>query len=98
MRNYELTFITTPELEKDALNEIIEKVQGWVGQGGGKVTKVDLWGKRPLAYPIRKQKEGLYTYMEMEMPTQVASELERNLRFIESVIRFLVIVKEEEKA
>jgi small subunit ribosomal protein S6 len=96
MRNYELTFITHPELDKDALSEIIERVQGWVGQGGGKVTKVDMWGKRPLAYPIRKQKEGLYTYMEMEIPTQLASELERNLRFIESVMRFLIIVKEEE--
>jgi small subunit ribosomal protein S6 len=95
MRKYELTFITHPELDKDALVEVTNKVQSWITDAGGKVEKVDNWGKKPLAYPIRKQKDGQYVYMEMEMPPQIGAVIERNLRYIESVMRFLIIVKED---
>ncbi len=95
MRDYELTFITHPELDKEAIDEIVAKVQGWISQAGGNVAKVDLWGKRTLAYPIRKQKEGLYVYMEMKMPAKFTAELERNLRFLEAVMRFMIVYKEE---
>ncbi len=95
MRTYELTFITHPELDKDALNEIIQRVQGWISEAGGKINKVDLWGKKPMAYTIRKQKEGQYVHIQAEMPSKFAPELERNLRFVEAVMRFLLIVEED---
>jgi len=95
MRAYELTFITHPELEKDSLSELTERVQGWITTAGGNVTKVEPWGKRMLAYPIRKQKEGHYIYLEFEMPPSFGVELERNLRFVESIMRFLLILKEK---
>ena len=95
MRAYELTFITHPEVEKEALGELSEKVQSWVTEAGGKISKVDIWGKKTLAYPIRKQKEGQYVYMEFDMPPSFSVELERNLRYVESIMRFLLILKEK---
>ncbi|MEI7987394.1 MAG: 30S ribosomal protein S6 [Chloroflexota bacterium] len=95
MRKYELTIITHPDLDKDALAEIVNKVQGWITEAGGKVEKVDSWGKRMLAYPIRKQKEGQYVYFEVEMSPALGATIERNLRYVEAVMRFLIIVKDE---
>jgi small subunit ribosomal protein S6 len=98
MRDYELTFITHPDLNTEALNEMVQRVQTWITDAGGSISKVDQWGKRTLSYSIRKQKEGQYVYIEMSMPAKFAGELERNLRFLEAVMRFLLIVKDEKKA
>jgi small subunit ribosomal protein S6 len=90
MREYELVFIVHPDLEENALNEAIAKVQGWITDGGGQVTKTDLWGKRKLAYPIRKQTQGHYVLMNVSMAPAFGVQLERNLRIYEPVMRFLV--------
>lgn len=93
MREYELVIIVHPDLEETALNEAITKVQGWITDAGGQVIKTDLWGKRRLAYPIRKQTQGHYVLMNISMEPKFGLELERNLRFFEPVIRFLVTAK-----
>ena len=93
MREYELVIIVHPDLEETALNEAITKVQGWITDAGGQVTKTDLWGKRKLAYPIRKQTQGHYVLLNISMEPKFGVELERNLRFFEPVIRFLVTAK-----
>jgi len=90
MREYELVIIVHPDLEETALNEAITKVQSWITDAGGQVTKTDLWGKRRLAYPIRKQTQGHYVLMNISMEPKFGVELERNLRILEPVIRFLV--------
>ncbi len=90
MREYEIVYIAHPDLEENALNEVTEKVKGWVTDAGGSITKADFWGRRRLAYAIRKQKEGQYILLKVKLlPTSVAS-IERNLRFLEPVMRFLV--------
>lgn len=91
MREYEIVFIAHPDLEETALNELVERVQGWITEAGGAITKVDLWGKRKLAYLIRKQKEGQYVLLKAQAPAAMVSQLERNLRFLEPVMRFLII-------
>lgn len=91
MRDYELVFIVHPELEETGLNEVIEKVQGWITESGGTISKVDLWGKRKLAYDIRKQKEGQYVLLEAKIEPAYCTELERNLRFLEPVMRFMLV-------
>ncbi|MFN2235446.1 MAG: 30S ribosomal protein S6 [Anaerolineales bacterium] len=94
MREYELIFIVHPDLEETATNEVVERVQGWITEAGGKINKVDHWGKRRLAYPIRKQNEGQYFFLLVELnPTSVA-EIERSLRFLEPVMRFLITAVE----
>lgn len=90
MRDYELVFIVHPELDDNAFKEIVERVRGWITDGGGVVSNVDLWGKRKLAYEIRKQKEGQYVLMKTQMPPTFTAQLERNLRLQEPIMRFLV--------
>jgi small subunit ribosomal protein S6 len=91
MRDYEVVFVVHPDLEEASLNELVTKVQGWITEAGGAITKVDLWGRRKLAYEIRKQREGQYVLLSAQMPSRFTTELERNLRFLEPVMRFLIV-------
>lgn len=90
MRSYELVFVVHPELDETSFNDLVDKVKGWIADSGGQVISVDLWGKRRLAYPIRKQIEGQYVLMNTELEPSFCSELERNLRIQEPVMRFLI--------
>lgn len=91
MRNYELVFILQPDLDETAVQALLEKARGWITEAGGTVTKVDNWGKRRLAYVLNKRREGQYVLFEMNMPPSFSSELERNLRFQEQIMRFLIV-------
>lgn len=93
MREYDLIFIVHPDLDEDAFNEIVNRVRGWIVDGGGEIIKADSWGKRKLAYPIRKQTEGQYVFLQPRMETAFCTQLERNLRFLEPVLRFQLIAK-----
>ena len=93
MRDYEIVFIVHPDLDEAAFDEVVEKVKGWITDGGGEVTNVDIWGRRKLAYPIRKQEEGQYVLFESRMDPSFGTELERNFRFLEPVMRYLVTLK-----
>jgi small subunit ribosomal protein S6 len=93
MREYELTIIVHPDLDENALKDVVTRVQGWIVDSGGSVNKTDLWGKRRLAYAIRKQREGQYVLFDVNMAPKFGSELERNLRLYEPVMRFLLAGK-----
>lgn len=92
MNTYELVCIIHPELDDNAFKGIIEKVSGWVTEAGGNVDKVDTWGRRRMAYTIRKQREGQYVLFNLSMPPSAAAGLERNISFQESVLRSMLIV------
>jgi small subunit ribosomal protein S6 len=81
-------------LEDSAFKELVEKIKGWITAAGGQVSKVDLWGKRQLAYPVRKQKEGQYVLIHSQLNPAFCTELERNLKIQESVMRFLLTAQE----
>ena len=91
MRNYEIGLIVHPDTNQEALNELLAKVKSWITEAGGSVTKEDLWGKRRMAYVIRKQRDGLYAFLYADMPGTVPSTIERNLRLTESILRFSII-------
>ena len=90
MREYELVFIVHPDLDETALTDVVEKVRGWITEAGGSVSKVDPWGKRKMAYAIRKQKEGQYVLFTTQLEPAFVATVERNLRFLEPVMRFLL--------
>lgn len=90
MRNYEVAYIVHPDLEESGFKEILEKIQGWITDSGGIVTNVDLWGKRKLAYEIRKQKEGQYVILQTQMEPKFCAELEKNFGLQESIMRFMI--------
>lgn len=92
MRNYELVCVVQPELDETAFNGVVEKIKGWIGEAGGRVDKVDVWGKRRMAYPIRKQRDGNYVLLNVALPPKAAAGLERNLRFLEPVMRHMLTV------
>jgi small subunit ribosomal protein S6 len=94
MREYELVFIVHPDLDETATNEVQERITGWITESGGTIDKVDPWGKRKLAYPIRKQNEGQYFLYYTQLAPTFISEMERNLRFLEPVMRFLITAVE----
>ncbi|KPL72159.1 hypothetical protein ADN00_15095 [Ornatilinea apprima] len=90
MRKYELVFIVHPDLDETAFGGIVEKVTGWVTESGGSVEKTDVWGKRRMAYAIRKQREGQYVLMNVNIAPSFTAELERNLQILEPVMRFML--------
>jgi small subunit ribosomal protein S6 len=90
MRNYELICIVQPDLDETAFNETVDRVKGWITDAGGKVDKVDVWGKRKLAYLIRKQREGQYVLLNVSLPTEATADLDRNIRFLEPVMRYML--------
>lgn len=94
MHNYEIVLIVHPELDETAFNAALDKVKGWITTSGGTVSKVDVWGKRRMAYAIRKQREGQYVLINAEFAPAFTADLERNLRFLEPVIRFMITVVE----
>jgi small subunit ribosomal protein S6 len=95
MRNYEFTFIVHPDVEDEGLAGVTEKVGQFITDGGGRVTSVDHWGRRRLAYPIQKQREGYYVLMQVQLDPRSIGELERNLKLTEEVIRHLLVRVED---
>ena len=94
MRDYELVFIVHPDLDDNAMVEIVDRVKGWITESGGAVVKEDRWGKRRLAYRIRKQREGQYMFMQIQLSPSATGDLSRNLRFLEPVMRYLITAVE----
>jgi small subunit ribosomal protein S6 len=90
MRNYEIVVVIQPDLDETTVNGILDKINGWITDAGGVVTKKDIWGKRRLAYSIRKQREGVYVLLEIQILPSKTRELERNLLLTEPVLRFLI--------
>ncbi|MBN1302912.1 MAG: 30S ribosomal protein S6 [Anaerolineales bacterium] len=90
MRKYELVCVIHPDLDEVAFNGAVDKVKGWISETGGSVDKVDNWGRRKLAYMIRKQREGQYILLNVSMPPTALNELERNMRFHEPVLRYMI--------
>ena len=95
MRRYEITYIAHPDLDADAFKQLNDQVQGWVKDNGGTVEKADVWGKRKMAYPIKKQTEGQYVLLHVHMEPAGTSQLERQFGLQESVLRFMIVAADE---
>ena len=92
MRKYELVCVIQPDLDEVSFNALLEKVKGWISESGGSVDKVDVWGRRKLAYIIKKHREGQFVLLNMTLSPSAASDLERNLRYQEPIIRHMLSV------
>ena len=77
MRNYELVLIITPELDEEATNELIERVKNTIESTEGKVLKVDEWGSKRLAYPIRRHTDGYYVLYIFESQPDAISQIKQ---------------------
>lgn len=95
MRLYETTFLIAPTLPEEEAEQLIEKMAGIVSEKKGKMINVDKWGKRRLAYPIKKFEDAVYVYFLYKGDVDIPMELERNFKQTEAVIRYLTIKREE---
>jgi small subunit ribosomal protein S6 len=95
LRTYEIAFIAAPNTADDDLSKLNSQIEQIITGRGGKITKVDNWGRRKLAYRIGKFDEGVYTFVYVEGSGNEISEVERRLRVTDFVIRYLTVRTDE---
>jgi small subunit ribosomal protein S6 len=91
MRRYELMVILDPDLEEKTITPSLEQFLGVIRQDGGTVEKVDVWGRRRLAFEIDKKVEGIYAVLDVTAEPASVKELDRQLNLNESVLRTKVL-------
>ena len=95
-REFETIFILRPDTNQDGIQLVNTRVRGVIDQSGGKLLKLDNWGKRKLAYEVKKQLKGIYLYWQYLGTSGVVEEIERNLRMLDSVIRYYTVKVDED--
>jgi len=98
MNKYELVYVIDTALDDDARKVVIDRFNGMIEQEGGKVLKVDEWGKRRLAYPINYKTEGYYVLVNFESEATLPREIERTMQIAESILRYLIVKVEEKRS
>lgn len=94
MNPYELLLIITPDHDENEAEALTNQVKGII-EGGGTLLKVDPWGKKRLAYPIRKRNEGYYVLYIFECAPSFVAELNQSLHVIEAILRYMVVQYED---
>lgn len=89
MRHYELVYIINPNLEAESLKEVVDKFSDIVNKSKGSVVEVNEWGKRKLAYEVKKFDKGYYVLLDFCGQPGVLKELERNLKLDDRVLKYL---------
>jgi small subunit ribosomal protein S6 len=95
MRIYETMLVLDPELSKEQINGFVEKLGQFLGDRGAQMLKVEEWGLNTLAYEIKKRKKGYYLLIYLQGDAALVAEMERNLRLMEEVLRYLTVKGEE---
>jgi small subunit ribosomal protein S6 len=94
-REYETIYILRPNTPNEGVAEVNTRIKNIIEGMGGKIIKVDNWGKRRLAYEVAKERKGIYLYWQYLAQPGVVEETERNLRMLDSVIRYLTTKVDE---
>ncbi len=93
MRHYEIVFMVHPD-QSEQVPSMIERYKSTIESGGGKLHRLEDWGRRQLAYPIQKIHKAHYVLMNIECSAQVLEELTTNFRYNDAVLRNLVVSRE----
>jgi small subunit ribosomal protein S6 len=91
MRQYEVMVILSPELEERTVAPTLDQFLGVIRDAGGSVEKVDVWGRRKLAYEINKKGEGIYAVLDLKCEPAAVAELDRQLGLNENILRTKVV-------
>lgn len=97
MRQFETLLLFSPELSADNREGMLKNIVAIIEREGGKIEKIDQWGMRDLAYPVKKQMRGYYVLLVYEGPSALVAELERNLRITEGIFKFLTVRLDEDE-
>jgi small subunit ribosomal protein S6 len=95
-REYETIYILRPNTPNEGVAEVNTRIKGVIEGMGGKILKIDNWGKRRLAYEVAKERKGIYLYWLYLAQPGVVEETERNLRMLDAVIRYLTVKVDED--
>lgn len=90
-RNYEIGFILNPELDEEEEKKVLNSVLDVIKKNKGKVEKTDEWGKKKLAYPIKKHQDGIYYFLLVHMDSELIKKVETRLRLTEKIMRYITV-------
>ena len=93
MREYELVYILQADLDDATTDGIVENIETLIKNSNGEIDKVDRWGKRKLAYPIRKMNEGYYVCVNFKCEPEEVANIKRSLGYNENVLRYIIVKK-----
>jgi small subunit ribosomal protein S6 len=88
LREYETIFLVRPDLAEDLVDKIVERLRGIVQRDGGKVIKVENWGKKKVAYEVKKHLRAIFVRFVYLGSTHMVAEFERNLRMTDDVLKY----------
>ncbi len=91
-KEYETIYILRPDVDPDSADKVQSRVAEVVARDNGKLVKVESWGRRRLAYPVRKHKKGVYVYVKYIGRGGLVQELERNLKLQDVVLKFQTVM------
>ncbi len=94
MRQYETGFVLSPTLSEEETTQLIQQMAEIVAQKKGRMVRQDIWGKRRLAFPIKRFQEGVYVFFTYDGGGDVSLELERRFKQTDAVIRFMTVLKD----
>ncbi len=94
MRNYEGVFIITPEVTSEVSKSVVAQLQELVSKNGGRVDGMQEWGRKRLAYQIKKKNEGSYVILNFQMDSKQTKKLEQSLRLNDNLLRYLLVNKD----
>lgn len=95
MSRYELALVVNAKIEDEARAAVVEKAKEYVTRFGGTISEVEEWGKKRLAYEIQKMREGFYYFIQFEAEGDCPGEVEKRLRIMDNVLRYLIVNKDE---
>jgi small subunit ribosomal protein S6 len=95
-REYETIYILRSDVDNAGAEKVVERAKDVIARLGGTLTKLDNWGKRKLAYPIRKSNRGIFVYLKYVGYGDLVAEIERNLRLLDEVVRFQTVLLTED--
>jgi len=89
--SYELVFILNANLSEEDSTKLLDNINSQITKFGGTVNETNLWGKRKLAYPIKKQTEGNYVLERVEIKPAALKDLDANLKLTDNILRYLFV-------
>jgi small subunit ribosomal protein S6 len=95
-KEYETIYVLRSDVDADTAEKVQARVSEVVSRDNGKLVKVEAWGRRKLAYPVAKQKKGVYVYVKFVGRGGVVAELERNLKLQDAVLKFQTVLTQED--
>jgi small subunit ribosomal protein S6 len=88
---YEIGFIITPEVNEEEVKKIIESITATIKKANGVIENLDEWGRKKMAFPIKKNLEGYFVFIQTQVDGAIIAELERRLKQMEKVLRFITL-------